>query len=196
MLAAATSQTRRQRATNDPARSSSLPRQADLENGLWAGNNRVNPDNVPLNYPFVMAMVKGGANGFALKGADATQGKLGLMYDGPRPAGYQPMKKQGAIILGIGGDNSDSATGIFFEGAITAGYSTDVADEAVHQDISACHFPAPPAGHRSPSRCPRHLGGAPPPPSSLCSRRGLRPVGARRELFVLLRMHTHIPLHL
>ena len=80
--------------------------QADLENGLWAGNERVNPDNVPLNYPFVMAMVKGGANGFALKAGDATQGKLSVMFDGPRPNGYQPMKKQGSIILGIGGDNS------------------------------------------------------------------------------------------
>jgi len=71
---------------------------ADLENGLWAGNERVNNQNVPLNYPFVMAMVKGGANGFALKAGDATQGKLALMYDGPRPNGYQPMKKQGSIV--------------------------------------------------------------------------------------------------
>jgi len=58
---------------------------ADLENGLWAGNERVNDENMPLNYPFVMAMVKGGSNGFALKAGDATQGKLQLMYDGPRP---------------------------------------------------------------------------------------------------------------
>jgi hypothetical protein len=39
--------------------------------------------------PFVTAMVKGGANGFALKGGDATQGKLTTMWDGPRPQGYQ-----------------------------------------------------------------------------------------------------------
>ncbi len=32
-------------------------------------------------------------------------------FSGPRPKGYQPMKKQGSIILGIGGDNSDSAHG-------------------------------------------------------------------------------------
>jgi len=62
---------------------------ADLENGLFAGNVRVNPGNAPLTYEFVTAMVKGGANGFALKAADATQGKLQLMYDGPRPDGYQ-----------------------------------------------------------------------------------------------------------
>ena len=39
--------------------------------------------------PFVTAMVKGGANGFALKGGDATQGKLTTMWDGPRPQGSQ-----------------------------------------------------------------------------------------------------------
>ena len=47
--------------------------------------------------------------------------------DGPRPdpkiAGtcgktgtYQPMRKQGAIILATGGDNSNSAMGKFYEG--------------------------------------------------------------------------------
>jgi hypothetical protein len=38
--------------------------------------------------------VQGGTNGFALKASDATQGQLKVMYDGPRPNGYQPMKKQ------------------------------------------------------------------------------------------------------
>jgi hypothetical protein len=76
---------------------------ADMENGLFAGNNKVNNANTPLTSEFVTAMVKGGANGFALKGADATQGAFKTMYDGARPNGYQPMKKQGAIILGIGG---------------------------------------------------------------------------------------------
>ena len=115
---------------------------ADLENGLWAGNVRANPDNAPLRYPFVMAMVKGGTDGFALKAGDATQGKLMLMYDGPRPDGYQPMKKQGAIILGIGGDNSASAVGTFFEGVITSGYTSDEADDAVHRNVVAALYGA------------------------------------------------------
>ena len=51
---------------------------------------------------------------FALKGADSTTGPLKTLYDGVRPRGYQPMKKQGSIILGIGGDNSDSAHGTFY----------------------------------------------------------------------------------
>ena len=49
------------------------------------------------------------------------------MWDGPRPfepmpprhpgkGRYQPMRKQGAIILATGGDNSNSAEGNFYEG--------------------------------------------------------------------------------
>ena len=45
------------------------------------------------------------------------------------------MKKQGAIILGIGGDNSDAAIGTFFEGVITAGYTSDQADDDVQANI-------------------------------------------------------------
>ena len=62
---------------------------ADIENGLWAGD--VNPalGNTPLTTPFVTAMVKGGENGFALKGGDATNGTLKVMWDGPRPPGYR-----------------------------------------------------------------------------------------------------------
>ena len=66
---------------------------ADMENGLFAGNTRENDNNTPLTSEFVTAMVKGGENGFALKGGDATQGGLKTMYDGARPNGYQPMKK-------------------------------------------------------------------------------------------------------
>ena len=72
---------------------------ADLENGLFAGNETGNDNNTPITTDFVFAMVKGGTNGFALKASDATTGTLKVMFDGPRPRGYPPMKKQGAIIL-------------------------------------------------------------------------------------------------
>ncbi len=70
-----------------------------------------------------------------VQAGDATGGSLVTMYDGPRPAGYQPMRKQGAIVLGIGGDNSDWAIGTFYEGVITAGNSSDAADDAVQANI-------------------------------------------------------------
>ena len=68
---------------------------ADLENGLWAGNTKAYAGNPSQTAEYVTAMVKGGSNGFGLKGGDAQQGKLNTLYDGPRPAHYQPMKKQG-----------------------------------------------------------------------------------------------------
>ena len=91
-------------------------------------------------------MLKGGSHGFALKAGDATQGHLQTMWDGPRPkvgrngTGYQPMKKQGAIILGIGGDNSDQAIGTFFEGVMTKGLTSDAADDAVQANIVAAGY--------------------------------------------------------
>jgi hypothetical protein len=110
---------------------------ADLEDGLWTCNETyyVNPLNQPITATYTTAMVKGGSNGFSVKSADATQGTLSTLYDGPRPPGYQPMRKQGSVILGIGGDNSDSAIGTWFEGVLTAGYSTPEADDAVQANI-------------------------------------------------------------
>lgn len=109
---------------------------ADLESGVWAGAQvPVSSTNTPVVADFVTAMVKGKAGGFGLKGGDASSGKLKTMYEGARPQGYGAMKKQGAIILGIGGDNSDAAIGAFFEGVMTHGYSTDAADDEVQANI-------------------------------------------------------------
>ena len=68
-------------------------------------------------------MVKGDANNhWAIKGGDATaSAALRTLFDGPRPCAgkppacvdganhsYNPMRKYGAIILGIGGDVSEA----------------------------------------------------------------------------------------
>jgi non-reducing end alpha-L-arabinofuranosidase len=50
------------------------------------------------------------------------------------------MKKQGAIILGIGGDNSDNAAGTFYEGVMTTGYPTAAAEAAVQANIVAAGY--------------------------------------------------------
>src|SRR5262249_25747568 len=107
---------------------------ADLENGLYAGweNNQDQniSTNTPLRFNFITAILVGDVQSqnsnrgrFALYGADATTGSLKTMYDGIRPAktGYVPMRKQGSIILGIGGDNSDSDGGQWFEGVMASG---------------------------------------------------------------------------
>ena len=50
------------------------------------------------------------------------------------------MKKQGALILGIDGDNSDGAVGTFYEGVMTTGYSTNATDAAVQANIVAAGY--------------------------------------------------------
>jgi hypothetical protein len=64
------------------------------------------------------------------------------MYNGPRPnaSGYNPMHKQGAIILGIGGDNSHGAVGTFYEGVMTSGYPSDATENAVQASIVAAGY--------------------------------------------------------
>ena len=104
---------------------------ADLEDGVYAGGSTAAPaTNTSLVANYVTAMLKGpSGNRFVLKGGDAQSGALATKYDGARPAGYSPMKKQGAIILGIGGDNSHTGEGTFFEGCITSGLPSDAVDE-------------------------------------------------------------------
>ena len=94
----------------------------------------------PLRHRFVTALTKGEKGRFALKGGSAQAGPLSTLYEGARPSGYGEMKKQGAIILGIGGDDSCNAVGTFYEGAITAGYTTDATDAALQANIVAAGY--------------------------------------------------------
>jgi hypothetical protein len=50
------------------------------------------------------------------------------------------MKKEGAIILGIGGDNSNGAQGTFYEGVMTSGYPTDSTETSVQANIVAAKY--------------------------------------------------------
>merc|ERR1712166_125569 len=110
---------------------------ADLENGLFGGNETVNMNNTPIEAQYVTAMINGRqGDTYALKGRDAQSGSLKTLFDGPRSHGYSPMQKQGAIILGIGGDNTAKGFGTFLEGAITAGVASDAVDDAVHPTLS------------------------------------------------------------
>ncbi len=117
----------------------------DLENGLWAGNSSPYNDNasVPSDWKYVMGLVKGdkaGTNHWAIKAGNAQSGTLIGKFDGTRPSSrYNPMRKEGAIILGTGGDNSSSGEGNFFEGIMTAHFSSDAADAAVQANIVAAY---------------------------------------------------------
>jgi hypothetical protein len=115
---------------------------ADLENGLFAGKDfGPTATNTPMTSTYVTAMVIGNSGSFAIKGGNGQSGPLTTMYSGARPAnGYNPMKKEGAIILGIGGDNSNAAQGNFFEGCMTSGASSSATDDAVQINIIAAGY--------------------------------------------------------
>jgi hypothetical protein len=131
---------------------------ADLEAGLW-GADVVESHEPSINHAFVTAMVKGGSTAntkgegqWAIKGGNAAAGGLTVYWNGARPnmttastrrwpnSTDAPMKKQGAIILGIGGDNSNGAVGTFYEGVMTAGYATADTDDAVQANIVAAGY--------------------------------------------------------
>ncbi|KAF7169969.1 hypothetical protein CNMCM5623_002493 [Aspergillus felis] len=114
---------------------------ADLENGLFGGPNfGWNGNNPTISHRFLTAVVKGESNQFAVRGGDATSGSLSTFYSGLRPSGYNPMHKEGAIILGTGGDNSHGSKGTFYEGVMTSGYPSDSTEDAVQADIVAAHY--------------------------------------------------------
>ncbi|KAJ6513632.1 Arabinosidase B [Mycena vitilis] len=118
---------------------------ADLENGLFSGASRTsNPGDLSVTSRFVTAIIKGEpGNQWAIRGGNAASGALSTFYSGVRPdGGYNPMQKEGAIILGIGGDNSDRAQGTFYEGVMTAGYPSDATENAVQSDIVAVKYAA------------------------------------------------------
>ncbi|HEY1155829.1 MAG TPA: arabinofuranosidase catalytic domain-containing protein, partial [Arthrobacter sp.] len=103
--------------------------QADLEWGLFpGGSSSWNPNQRAFTSKFVTATLKNnGSSRFAIKGSNAQSGSLFTLYDGGLPSGYSPMKKQGAIVLGSGGDcckpggGANLSAGTFYEGAMVAG---------------------------------------------------------------------------
>ena len=52
----------------------------------------------------------------------------------------EPMRKQGAIILGTGGDNSNGAEGNFYEGIMATGVTSSATDDAIQANIVAVGY--------------------------------------------------------
>jgi len=119
---------------------------ADLEGGIYAqGGGGKNDKLLSLPYTYVTAVEKNnGTTELALKGGDATTGNLSTFYKGSLPGGYSPMKKQGAIVLGSGGDccysNTNASQGTFYEGAIVAGYPSDTTDDAIQANVVSAGY--------------------------------------------------------
>lgn len=117
---------------------------ADLENGLFSGFDRYkNVADKSMPFRFVTGIVKGKPGTWAIRGGNGARGDLKTFYDGKRPeGGYDPMQKEGAIILGIGGDNSNWAQGTFYEGVMTKGYPSDETEDKVQADIVSQQYGA------------------------------------------------------
>jgi hypothetical protein len=101
------------------------------------------PDLPIITWRFVTAMAKGEPHHWTSMGGDAQQGSLKVMFDGPRVnSTYDPMRKQGAILLGNGGDNSNGSQGTFYEGAMTAAgsFPSDATDQKVQANVVAAHY--------------------------------------------------------
>jgi hypothetical protein len=114
--------------------------EADLENGMYhtATGSTTDPKNSGVHHRFVSAWLKNnGTTNFTLKYGNAQAGGLTTSWSGSLPNGYSPMRLEGSIILGTGGDNSSSDVGEFFEGAMTSGYPKDKTESAVQASIIA-----------------------------------------------------------
>jgi len=120
--------------------------QADLEYGLFpGGSTEWNPNQKDFTNKYVTAMLKNdGTKEFALKGGNAQSGSLTTLWNGALPKGYSPMRKEGAIVLGSGGDccatNNNQSEGTFYEGAIVSGYPSDTTDNAIQANIVSAGY--------------------------------------------------------
>ena len=123
----------------------------DQENNLVGC---VNPDpndkycaDIPsISWRFVTATADGEPHHWRSMGGNAQGGELQIMYDGiriqnPRQS-YDPMRKQGAILLGNGGDNSNGSSGTFYEAAMTAAgtFPTIETNQAVQANVVAAKY--------------------------------------------------------
>jgi len=124
---------------------------ADMEAGLFSGFNAKKND-VPsiTDWRFVSAFVNGGGgNKWDLRGGDATKTDVVTFYEGERPSSpdpndvYFPMSKKGGLLLANGGDNGNGSAGTFFEGAMTVGYPSLEAVQAIQANIAAAKYSEP-----------------------------------------------------
>jgi len=114
---------------------------ADLEGGVWAGgsgpSNATNNSLPSSNTEFAFGILKTGPSNYAIRVGNAQSGDLTTAYDGNLP---KQLSHPGGIILGIGGDNSNSSFGTFFEGVMTAGRPSDETDAAVLANVQAAGY--------------------------------------------------------
>jgi non-reducing end alpha-L-arabinofuranosidase len=113
----------------------------------WGGLNDAsgapaNSNNPSLRVKFALGFLKTG-NGperYALRMADiATATTVTTAYAGNYPS-TKHLDSKGAVVLGVGGDNSNNSFSTFYEGAIVQGYPPDASENAVLQNLKAIGY--------------------------------------------------------
>jgi hypothetical protein len=114
----------------------------DMENGTYP----YPPFTVRPGLPFVTAMgTNDGQHNYSVYWANAQAGCLTTSGPLSFPSNaYTPMHQEGAIILGIGGDNSNFSTGSFFEGAMTAGVPSNATLINIQANVVSVGYAAAP----------------------------------------------------
>jgi len=99
-----------------------------------------------INWRSVTATADGAPHRWRSMGGNAQEGKLDLLYDGKRiqneRSSYDPMRKQGAVLLGNGGDNSNISDGTFYEGAMTAAgtFPSEETNQKIQENVVAAGY--------------------------------------------------------
>ncbi len=100
--------------------------------------------NLSMNFPYAFGALTSeyvqaeGRSHYSIRSGNATAGNtLATAYDDWTEIEFV---MEGAIILGIGGDNSNWSWGTFYEGAMTAGRPTEATDQAVYANVQAARY--------------------------------------------------------
>jgi hypothetical protein len=125
---------------------------ADFGSGIWAGGSMsgdpgwghisdpgpANLSNPSLRVPLALGFLKTNSTQYVLRMADAqTATSVSTAYQGNVPLA---LDNQGAIVLGVGADNSNNSFGTFYEGAVLSGFPTDAAELDVLGNIRAAGY--------------------------------------------------------
>ncbi len=115
----------------------------DFEAGVWAtgsgASTAVNSSLPSSTEPYAFGILKTTSNTYDISVGNGASGggTLTVAYNGAAPATFAT---PGGIILGIGGDNSNSSQGTFYEGAVTTGRPSDTTDAAILANVQAAKY--------------------------------------------------------
>jgi hypothetical protein len=131
---------------------------ADFEAGVWMGGSEpgdpgwgglddaadapANSNNPSMRVKYALGFLKTAntPERYALRMADvATATDVTTAYAGNYPS-TKHLDSKGAVVLGVGGDNSNNSWSTFYEGAIVSGYPDDATELAVMKNIQAAKY--------------------------------------------------------